>query len=246
MQQPENEQPPNAKPKKKVRKRTLESAKKARTKAKKKATRKPLKKAGRKPAPKPHRKGKSAPRTVCVACGTVAPELGELVRIVQLDSLGWVPDERKRLTGPSLDIHCSAVCLDKLAESSPTPPIDSEQLESTLRTWLEAGVLDALSRVAAAGQLVGGHDVLQDAFTRGEVHSVLVASDAASRTLRSLQRGAPEGIAFHVVAVDNEALASRVGRATLAAAGIPDTPAAAPLLRRLAMLKALNRRKETP
>ena len=195
---------------------------------------------GRKPAPKPHRKGKSAPRTTCLVCGEGSTAGRELIRIVHVDGTGWVADERKRLTGSAFDVHCAARCVGGLSGREVEPPISVETLRATLRAWLEGGVLDALSRVAAAGQLIGGHDVLQDAFARGEVHTVLVASDAAPRTLRSLQKGAPESVTFYPLSVDNEALAARVGKATLAAAGVPDTPAAAPLLRRLAMLNVLE------
>ena len=64
---------------------------------------------------------------------------------------------------------------------------------------LERGVLDALSRVAAAGQAVGGHDVLREAIADEQVAHVLVSSSAAARTRRSLERDAPESIVFHTL-----------------------------------------------
>lgn len=193
----------------------------------------------------PHRKGERPAQAICDGCGQPRDDRDGL-RMVHVSGAGWLPDERQRLDGPSLEVHCLASCVEALAarvpdpDSSPVPTVDLEQLRRTLAHWIDERVLQALSRVAAAGQVVGGHDVLRDAIARGEVTHVLVASDAAPRTLRSLERSASDSVTFHTLELTRDALGSQVGQPPRAAVGVPSSRAAAPLRQRLAMRTALR------
>ena len=162
-----------------------------------------------------------------------------MLRLVHVPEAGWVPDERRRLAGPTLDVHCTAACVAGLADVPHEPAIEPRALREMLCRWLEEAVLDALSRVAAAGQIVAGHDVLREALGSGRIAHLLFSRDAAPRTRRSLEHAAPEGVSIHTLEADNEALGARVGHRPLAAVGLHASHASAPLRRRLEMRSAL-------
>jgi len=63
-----------------------------------------------------------------------------------------------------------------------------------------------------------------------------VARDAAERTVRNVRDAGP-GVPVTVVDLSREALGSRIGRAPLAAVGVPDAKAAGHLLRTLRRLR---------
>jgi hypothetical protein len=162
------------------------------------------------------------------------------VRLVALEGVGWVPDERGRLDGPSVHVHCARACVLQARAEPPAPPIENGALAETLGGWLAEAVLDALSRVAAAGQVIAGHDVLRDALARDEIAALVFSGDAAARTRRSLEKAAAARVGVHTLDAPKEELGARIGQRPVAAAGVRATSAAAPLLRRLAMRSALR------
>jgi hypothetical protein len=114
--------------------------------------------------------------------------------------------------------------------------VETDQLATTVRELLRVALLDGLSLAAAGGALVGGADVLETALREGRILELVVARDAAERTVRNLREAGP-GVPVTVVDLSREALGSRIGRAPLAAVGVPDAKAAGHLLRTLRRLR---------
>ena len=106
---------------------------------------------------------------------------------------------------------------------------------------MTAAILAELSRVAAAGQVIGGHDKLAAALREGQIACVLVARDAARRTVESLRRAAGPSLPFHPLDDTKDALGDRVGQAPRAAVGFPSSRASAVLEKRLAQRWQLSR-----
>jgi len=111
-------------------------------------------------------------------------------------------------------------------------------LES-LRAQLGVALLDGLSLASAGGALVGGADQLLAALREGTIAELVLASDAAERTLRNLRDAGPD-VPTTVIELSREALGARIGTAPRAAVGITGASAAAHLLRTLRRLRATS------
>ena len=181
-----------------------------------------------------HRKGERLPSRHCAGCG--APDEDDaLLRLALTEEHGVVADPRGRLPGRAIHLHPAPGCVAQCAEAS----VSGEVLRDAMVTFLDGAILRELSRAAASGQVIGGHDKLALALRAGEVAWVLTASDAASGTLESLQHAAGP-LAFHAVGLDKEQLGARVGQAPRAAVGLPSSRASAVFAKWLALRQQLG------
>ena len=76
--------------------------------------------------------------------------------------------------------------------------------------------------------------MLAEELKGGRIGYVLCASDAAPRTLRSLRRAAPDGVAFRTLPLSRAELGGLVGQPPRAAVGLADTRRHRPLTKQLA------------
>ncbi|MCB9696089.1 MAG: DUF448 domain-containing protein [Alphaproteobacteria bacterium] len=187
---------------------------------------------------------RSAPRPdgavrTCVACRGEAVR-DDLIRLVQHpDDGSVVVDLRATLPGRGAWVHPTRVCVEKI-EAQPSllsrafkGQVRAPGLAAAVRDAVERALLDGLSLAAAGGGLVGGHDAIVQALAGGEIELLVLASDAADRTIRDLLRAAPEGMPAVPVTLDREALGSRVGSAPRAALGVRPTGSTVHLRRQL-------------
>lgn len=184
---------------------------------------------------KVHRKGQRASSETCAVCA-VPGESSDLLRIVVSDEHGVAVDPRHRIPGTALYLHPAAECVNRFAtlELDSLSGVSPAALRDAIEHFLDASILAELSRVAAAGQLIGGHDKLAGVLREGRIHCVVVARDAAHGTLESLRRAAGPALPFHPVDLDKDALGARVGQAPRAAVGFASTRASAVLEKWLA------------
>ncbi|MCA9494451.1 MAG: DUF448 domain-containing protein [Myxococcales bacterium] len=175
----------------------------------------------------------------CVACRVDASR-DELIRLVQHpDDGSVVVDLRATLPGRGAWVHPTSQCVDKVEQQ---PSLLSRAFKGQVRApgladGLRAAVLhalqDGLSLAAAGGGLVGGHDAIVQALQGGEIEILILAEDAAERTVRDLLRAAPEGMVAVTVPMDRDALGSRVGSAPRAAVGVRQAGSTVHLRRQL-------------
>ena len=166
-----------------------------------------------------------APERTCVACR----EHGDrevLLRIALAPDGSLVVDLRARLPGRGAWLHARRSCVER-AEARPEglrrtlkSQVRTEGLGVAIREAVIRSALDGLSMAAAAGALVGGHDLLEDALANGRISEVVVAVDASERTIADLRKAAGESVAFVRLPLDREALGARVGRGPRAALGV--------------------------
>lgn len=184
------------------------------------------------------------PERSCVVCRAKAPAKA-LVRLT-LDPAGLVVvDFRGKLGGRGA--WCHPACLPTL-EQQPgrlkrplRAPVQAGPFVEQYRAALQRALEDGLSMAAAAGALVGGNAVLQQALRRSEVDEVLVAHDASERTLRQLHEAAPEGVTFTTVPwLTAASLGHRIGRGLRAAVGVKPSRAARHLRLQLRRLRGLG------
>jgi ribosomal protein L7Ae-like RNA K-turn-binding protein len=100
-------------------------------------------------------------------------------------------------------------------------------------------VLDGLSLAQAAGDLVSGHDALEAAILQGKIAEIVVAADAAERTVRDLVRD-QEGIELTHLPIDRVALGAQIGADPRAAVGLVRSPAFRHLRSQLRRLRSLG------
>lgn len=118
--------------------------------------------------------------------------------------------------------------------------VDPTGVPERVRGAVQRALRDGLSQAAAGGALVGGHDLLEEALRAGRVEEVVVASDAAERTIESLRRAAGPDIPFTELALDRDTLGGQVGRGPLAAVGVLPSTASAHLGRQLRRARDLG------
>jgi predicted RNA-binding protein YlxR (DUF448 family) len=172
----------------------------------------------------------------CAGCGA-SDDASALLRIVVAEEFGVVVDPRGRLPGTPIYLHPDPACLEAFAgrDSSGDARPTAQALRSAIEGFLDNAILSELSRAAASGQVIGGHDKLAMALRDGNIAWVLVARDAAAGTRKSLERAAGPGLPFHDVDLDRDALGARVGQAPRAALGVPSSRASAVLARWLGL-----------
>lgn len=190
-----------------------------------------------------HGRGHKAERT-CVACRGEA-ERDDLVRIVRSPDGAAVVDLKGSLPGRGAWVHPTVACVGAV-EGEPRhlnrafgAPTTTEGLLSTLREGVGRALLDGLSLAAAGGAVIGGHDAIELAARDGRLVALVVASDAAERTIKDLVAAGPE-LPVTVVGLDRDALGRRVGQAPRAALGVTGDRAAAHLVRQLHRLRGLG------
>jgi predicted RNA-binding protein YlxR (DUF448 family)/ribosomal protein L7Ae-like RNA K-turn-binding protein len=186
----------------------------------------------------------------CVACRQEAAR-DDLVRLVADPDGVVVLDLRSRLPGRGAWVHAELECLQKL-EREPRiagralglplgkePPRGLSELARQLREGILRTVLDGLSLAQAAGDLVSGHDALEAAILQGKIAEIVVAADAAERTVRDLVRD-QEGIELTHLPIDRVALGAQIGADPRAAVGLVRSPAFRHLRSQLRRLRSLG------
>ena len=184
------------------------------------------------------------PRRTCVACREEA-DRDELVRLVLSPDGEVVVDYRAKLPGRGAWVHPTRACVGTL-ERQPgrlERPLGGKIAKAALLEQLMArtreALLDGLSMAAAAGALIGGHDVLEQALREQRVDEVVIAEDASPRTVDDLRRIAPD-VPFTVLPIGRDALGERVGRGARAALGVTPSRSAIHLRRQLRRLRLLG------
>lgn len=185
------------------------------------------------------------PRRTCVSCREEA-DRDDLVRLVLSPDQALVVDYRARLPGRGAWLHPRKACVERLTQRpgmlrralGAQPDVGT--LEADLRARVLGATLDGLSQAAAAGALVGGRDLLEKALAEGRVLEVVIASDAAPRTIEGLRRAADAEVPFIPVPLGREELGRRVGRGARAALGVLGSRASAHLRRQLHRLQTLG------
>ncbi|MEQ1570433.1 MAG: DUF448 domain-containing protein [Myxococcota bacterium] len=183
------------------------------------------------------------PQRTCVACRDDTAR-DDLVRLV-LDPEGQlVVDLRGRLPGRGAWVHPTAACLDRL-EAEPKrlshalkAPADPAGLRARVHALVLASVYDGLSLASRAGALIGGHDAVEFAIRDGRVAELVVASDAAERTVRDLARDPSMPITS--VPLSKDDLGARIGQPPRAVVGIVASPAFRHLREQLRRLRSLG------
>lgn len=192
--------------------------------------------------PTPERTG---PERTCCGCRQTDGR-ADLVRLT-LDPEGQLfVDLRGKLGGRGAWVHAQKACVDavvsnpgSLARSLRTKP-DTSGLAAQLQQRIVAAALEGLSMAAAAGLLVGGRDLLTSALRGGRISGVVLASDAAERTVEGFRAAAPDHVPFVQLPIDATALGARVGKGPRAALGVGHGAAATHLRTQLRRLRHLG------
>jgi uncharacterized protein len=188
---------------------------------------------------------RAASQRTCVSCREKgAREV--LVRLVIDPNGALVVDYRAKLPGRGCWIHPDHTCVQRLEEKPgllkrhlDSVP-DTSSLGASLGQLIQAAVLDGVSMAAAAGALVGGRDLLEKALREERILHVVVANDAAERTLGALRHASGGDISFTTVPLNRVALGRRVGKGARAALGVTRSRASVHLLRSLRRLHGMG------
>lgn len=187
----------------------------------------------------------TGPQRTCVACRAEG-DRDALVRMVVDPDGNVVFDLRARLPGRGAWVHPTAACAGAL-EREPKrlsaafkEPARTVGLVDQLRAAILRQVLDGLSLAAAAGALIGGFDVVQQALDDGTVGELLVANDAADRTVREVLHGREEQVALTVLPLDKVQLGARIGQPPRAVVAILAVPAFRHLREQLRRLRSVG------
>lgn len=183
------------------------------------------------------------PVRTCVVCRERSrPD--DLVRMVLAPNGVAIVDFRGKLPGRGAWVHPG--CLVQL-ERKPAGLKRSFKCDVPTGPWLqqyrmalERALCDGFSMAAASGALVGGRVVLEAALREGAAMEVVLASDAADRTVRALRAAAPEGMNFTVITLNAETLGAQVGKGSRAAVGVRPSRATKHLRRQLRRLRSLG------
>jgi hypothetical protein len=188
---------------------------------------------------------RKAPERTCIGCReTTAAD--QLVRIVASPEGELVVDLRGRLPGRGAWVHTRAACLERgvkalpraLAGRGPIPAVDATVLPQRVRDAVNHAVAEALSIAAAGGGLARGRSALLQAVQEGRSSILLLASDAAERTVRQVE--ALDDVVVHRLPLTVDALGQRVGRGGLAVVAVLDVPCSKHLRRQLRRLRSLG------
>ncbi len=185
------------------------------------------------------------PRRTCVGCREEA-DRDELIRLVLAPGGKLVVDYRGKLPGRGAWVHPTRACIEALQARSGglarafKHPVDTSGLLEAIRAQVVAATLDGLSMAAAAGALFGGREVLEEAIRSGRVVEMIVASDAAVRTVDQLRAIAGEAMVITPVPLGKEDLGRRIGKGARAVLGVAASRAASHLRRQLTRLRSLG------
>ncbi len=182
------------------------------------------------------------PERTCVACRATT-EADDLVRLARSPDGERVVDLRGNLPGRGAWIHPRRECVAEVVKRPDrlrrALDVDSAGLAEDLDRHLHAALGDGLSQAAAAGALVGGAFVLEEALREGRILALIAAQDAADRSIKAARALGPE-LPFLRIPLDREALGRRIGRGDRALVGVLASRAANHLLRQLRRLVDLG------
>lgn len=168
----------------------------------------------------------------------------DLVRLVASPDGDVVVDYRANLPGrgvwvvPRRDVLALLDRKRAVVERQLEARLDPDAVRAQLSDAVLRAVGDGLSLAAAAGALVVGQERLTRALGEERVGAVVVASDAAERTVRGL-RAVDVDVPFVTVPWTSAQLGQRVGKSTLAAIGVSSDRAAGHLRTHLRRWRAI-------
>ncbi|MFK7930461.1 MAG: DUF448 domain-containing protein [Myxococcota bacterium] len=182
----------------------------------------------------------------CIACRERgAPD--ELIRLVRHPDTGEVlVDLATKLPGRGAWVHCTRSCVQAVCASPAAlsrafkAKVQCPDLSTRLAEQLRLAALQGVSMASASGSLVGGHDRLTAALRAQELRQVILATDAAERTLKSIRTAASDDVIFVSLGVGRDTLGERTGRGARAALGVLPTRGSAYLQRQLRRLRDLG------
>lgn len=164
------------------------------------------------------------PARSCIACRRKASP-AELLRLVA-DARGVVrPDTGARSAGRGAWLHPHRDCVETLLKRPAAlsralrRPVVVDQLDDAIHAASIAGLERALSTAARSGCVVSGRQTIERQLQRDELVALVVAADAAPRSVAHLSSGAP-GLPLHTVGFDRRALGQRVHKGPRAALGV--------------------------
>ncbi len=172
------------------------------------------------------------PVRTCVSCRGEGGR-HDLVRIVAGPDGSAVVDYRSRLPGRGAWLHVERPCVDRVIAR---PGVLSKALRGQIDSSDLRGQL--VGHVQRA--LAGGFDVLSKALAARQTDLVLVAEDAAERTIAGLERVAADEVVFVKAPVGRDELGTRIGRGPRAALGVLRSSATTHLRRQLHRWEAVG------
>jgi len=129
----------------------------------------------------------------CLGCRERAAR-GVLIRLVASPQGDLVVDLKGRLPGRGGWVHPRQACIEAvsakpgLLHRTLRYAVDASRLGDGIRKSVHGAVFHGLSLAAAGGGLVIGIDRLSSAIRESRVTEVLIACDAAARTVQALER----------------------------------------------------------
>ncbi len=198
---------------------------------------------------------KPGPQRTCIGCRT-ATDAEELVRIVASPEGDVVADLRGRLPGRGAWVHPRDACLERAVKALPRAlggrgapvRVDASVLPQRVRQAVEHALGEALSMAAASGGLARGRSAVEQAVQDGRAFAVLVASDAAERTVRQVsaweaaygEDDDEPALEVYRLPFTCDQVGQRVGRGALAVLAALDAPSSQHLRRQLRRLRSLG------
>lgn len=164
----------------------------------------------------------------CLACRE-RTDRAALIRLVASPDGQLVVDLKARLPGRGAWVHARGACVDAveakpgLLQRTLKQRVDAGGLGDRVREAVRGALFHGLSLAAAGGGLVFGFERLAAAIRDGRVQEVLVADDAAERTVQGLRRVIEEiDPDRHSIAVpwSREAIGAQIGQGPCAVLGV--------------------------
>jgi predicted RNA-binding protein YlxR (DUF448 family) len=182
-----------------------------------------------------------APRRTCVTCRE-GDQPDSLVRLVRAPDDTVVPDLAAKLPGRGAWVHPRPECVEgapaRLARAFKSR-VDASQLEERLRAAIDAALVSGLSLAAAGGGVVGGRSAVEQALAEERATHVLLAADAAERTVRAIETAARDVPTLRLARSTDE-LGHLTGKAPRAVLAVLDTASSVHLRRQLRRLRSLG------
>jgi len=169
----------------------------------------------------------------CLGCRE-RTDRGALIRLVASPDGSLVVDLKGRLPGRGGWVHPRAACVAAvsakpgLLRRTLRSEVDASELAAQIRQSVETALFHGLSLAAAGGGLVVGIERLSHAIREGRVTDVMVARDAATRTVQSLQRVLDDTESEQVrlpIPWSREAIGTQIGQGPCAVLGVVPMPA---------------------
>jgi uncharacterized protein len=192
----------------------------------------------------------SAPERTCIGCRE-STGAAYLMRLVASPEGLVVVDLKGNLPGRGAWVHARPACLARgenavkraLGGKGGGAGIDGSGLAEKVRDAVHRALGAGLSMASAGGGLSGGRAAVEQALTEKRAQFVVVASDAADRTVRGVQ----QAVALHsadtplvVVPLTATEIGELTGKASRAVAAVLDVPCSVHLRRQLRRLVSLG------